>query len=204
MVTRITIATGSFDYRPTPLTNPENRPIWYVQGGDGSSSEFYRDLYNNSAGMASAVYEEAENMRRFLASMTPEVPLGDVVLVPLVEPTGPTVDELTSQLAMQVALRTKYQYDQIRGDDPRLSDFWEEAHRVADKAGHCQIFDELCEALGGPRRTVPGVATVSVRLTVSISVPDINNVDIEDWEVKEAISNNIDIDGWDVKNTEAY
>ena len=61
--------------------------------------------------------------------------------------------------------------EQIDGSDNRLTDFWAKAQELADKAGHCRVFDEMAEALGGPGRerdytvtfTYTGTFTVSAR-----------------------------------------
>jgi hypothetical protein len=42
--------------------------------------------------------------------------------------------------------------EQIMGDDHRLTTFWEKAQELADNAGHCSVYDEIAEALGGPAR----------------------------------------------------
>jgi hypothetical protein len=40
----------------------------------------------------------------------------------------------------------------IAPDDPRLAWLWEDAGKVATKAGHCKTYDDLCDQLGIPGR----------------------------------------------------
>lgn len=56
--------------------------------------------------------------------------------------------ELTTALEKIRGLRN----EQIMGDDHRLTEFWDKAQELADRAGHCKVYDEIAEALGGPRR----------------------------------------------------
>lgn len=118
------------------------------------------------------------------------------------------VDQLREQLNRLSEQVERLRSDQVRADDPRLSEFWEAAHQAADRAGHCQVFDQLCEELGGPRRATPGTAVVSVTFDVSVSVSDIHDIDdLDDDEITEAIVNlsrhEIDLDGWHVSYTDA-
>jgi hypothetical protein len=72
------------------------------------------------------------------------------------------------------------QNEQVKADDPRLSDFWELAHRFANNAGYCEVFDRIADELGGPRRqktyTVRHSATVSMTVEFeteqTVSDPD--------------------------------
>lgn len=61
-------------------------------------------------------------------------------------------------------------FTQIKGDDPRLSDFWAEAQELAARANHCSVYDDIAEALGGPRRTREYSVTVSVPVTVWVTL----------------------------------
>lgn len=73
--------------------------------------------------------------------------------------------------ARLVAEISKLRDEQISGDDDRLADFWAEAERLATVAGHCRVFDEMAQELGGPGRerdftvgfTYSGVVTVTAR-----------------------------------------
>ncbi len=68
--------------------------------------------------------------------------------------------------------------EQIDGSDPRLASFWEKAQQLADQAGHCQVFDEIAEALGGPRRereyivSITSYVTVPVSYSMTVMAPD--------------------------------
>jgi hypothetical protein len=59
--------------------------------------------------------------------------------------------------------------EQIMGDDHRLIEFWEKAQELADRAGHCSVYDEIAEALGGParEREYDVTVTYSARYTVT-------------------------------------
>lgn len=77
---------------------------------------------------------------------------------------------------------------QISGDDYRLTDFWETAGELAERAGYCDQYDRLCEELGGVPRSRE--YTVSHAITVSVSVmaytsqtagADPSSDDFSDW-----------------------
>jgi hypothetical protein len=57
---------------------------------------------------------------------------------------------------------------QIEAGDPRLSDFWEKAHRFANNAGYCEVFDRITEELGGPRRKKTYKVTHSATVSITI------------------------------------
>jgi hypothetical protein len=96
--------------------------------------------------------------------------------------------------------------DQIHGDDPRLTDFWELAQQRADQANFCEQYDILAEALGGPSRekeyTVHHAITVSVTVSGYTAQTAGNNPDSSDFcewgdynhasdlasEIREAVS----------------
>ena len=61
-------------------------------------------------------------------------------------------------------------FSQIDGSDSRLTDFWARAQELAERANHCEIFDEIAEALGGPRRTREYSVTISAYATVPVTV----------------------------------
>ena len=62
--------------------------------------------------------------------------------------------------------------EQIMGDDHRLTDFWEKAQELADNAGHCSVYDEIAEALGGPARERDYDVTVTYSATYTVSARD--------------------------------
>lgn len=77
---------------------------------------------------------------------------------------------------------------QISGDDYRLTDFWQTAGELAERAGYCDQYDRLCEELGGVPRSRD--YTVSHAITVSVSVmayshqtagADPSSDDFSDW-----------------------
>jgi len=83
----------------------------------------------------------------------------------------------------------RLRYTQIMGDDHRLTDFWAKAQELAERAHHCEIFDDMVEALGGPRRRKN--FDVDVSFTVTIPVSYTISVDAVDEE--EAIESAIDM-----------
>jgi hypothetical protein len=66
----------------------------------------------------------------------------------------------------------KLVHEQIMGDDHRLTEFWEKAQELADRAGHCSVYDEIAEALGGPARERDYDVTVTYTATWSVSARD--------------------------------
>lgn len=91
-----------------------------------------------------------------------------------------TPEAMAEKLNIALAEVVRLQTEQIDGSDHRLADFWAKAQRLADDANHCEVFDNIAEALGGPRRTreyfvnVSGYVTVPVTysFTVEASDPD--------------------------------
>ena len=82
--------------------------------------------------------------------------------------------------------------EQISGDDYRLTDFWEKAQELATKANHCDVFDEMAEALGGPRRRKGYTVTLSITGYINI---DVEAVDAEDaFEIAREMYRNGDCD----------
>jgi hypothetical protein len=90
--------------------------------------------------------------------------------------------EYTTELFQQVS---RLSNEQINGSDPRLADFWAEAQELADKAGHCQVFDDIAEALGGPSRekdyTVEVTMMVSVPITYTVETTARSAEDAEEY-----------------------
>lgn len=86
--------------------------------------------------------------------------------------------------ARLVAEISKLRDEQISGDDDRLADFWAKAQELADKAGHCQVFDEMAVALGGPGRqrdyTVDIMVPITVMARFSYTVTARNDADAQD------------------------
>jgi hypothetical protein len=76
---------------------------------------------------------------------------------------------------------------QVTGSDDRLDDFWAEAQRIADEAGHCRIFDDLAEALDGPRRVTSGRVCVTVTMHIDIPVDNISDYSIDQDDVRDAV-----------------
>jgi hypothetical protein len=76
----------------------------------------------------------------------------------------------------------KLKFEQIDGSDSRLTDFWEKAQELADNANHCEVFDTIAEALGGPSR----VKEWSVTVTMMVQVPVSYQMDTEAKSAEEA------------------
>jgi hypothetical protein len=90
---------------------------------------------------------------------------------------------------------------QISADDYRLTDFWEEAHRVADEAGHCEVYDQLVERLGGPTRTIEVVVEVTYRVHTEMSRTEYAR---GDFDAAEIVENYADLsDPWRTESWEA-
>lgn len=64
----------------------------------------------------------------------------------------------------------RLQTEQIQGSDHRLAEFWAKAQELADRANHCEVFDQIAEALGGPRREREYTITVDLMVSVPVSV----------------------------------
>jgi hypothetical protein len=101
------------------------------------------------------------------------------------------VTKMTEQQATIAELRAQVdtlRYTQIDGSDSRLADFWEKAHELAVNANHCDIFDDLVEALGGPRRRFGYTVTLAITGYINIDVEAVDAGDAID-EAREAYRN---------------
>jgi hypothetical protein len=110
---------------------------------------------------------------------------------PTVAPVGAIVDhgdcvrrmtELEETISMLRAANVTLQTEQIQGSDSRLADFWAQAQELADNANHCEVFDQIAEALGGPSRIKEWTVTV----TMMVSVPIMYTVDCEEKSAEDA------------------
>jgi hypothetical protein len=107
---------------------------------------------------------------------------------------GDTMAELNRQWAQLATCRdtisalqrevADLRFEQIDGSDARLSDFWEKAQKLADDANHCEVFDQIAEALGGPRR----YRDYEVRVTFMVTLPVTYTVSVQATDDDEAIS----------------
>lgn len=90
------------------------------------------------------------------------------------EDRAPIVEEPTREVVLERQLQAanerirELEQQQIKADDPRLSEFWDEAHTLANNAGHCSVYDNLVEALGGPRREKDYIMTLDVTMRVRV------------------------------------
>lgn len=119
---------------------------------------------------------------------------------------GP-LDDLRHKLELANAEVDRLRNEQIKGDDPRLAEFWAKANEVASNAGHCSVYDQMAQELGGPGRVKSYDFDVSVSTSVSVSAqgltPDEAWQNVSREEVFEAFQNsNIDsyslnYSGWD-------
>jgi hypothetical protein len=98
-------------------------------------------------------------------------------------------------------------YTQIKGDDPRLSDFWAEAQELATRANHCEVYDDIAEALGGPRRIREYSVTVSVPVTVwvtmSTAVEASDETEAEEYAYDNFRQMSLDNGSYDIDDAEA-
>ena len=62
--------------------------------------------------------------------------------------------------------------EQIDGSDYRLATFWEKAQELADEAGHCSVYDEIAEALGGPAREREFEVEFTFTQTITVTARD--------------------------------
>jgi hypothetical protein len=90
--------------------------------------------------------------------------------------------ELEETISMLRAANVTLQTEQILGSDSRLADFWAQAQELADNANHCEVFDQIAEALGGPSR----VKDWSVQVTLMVSIPVTYTVECEAKSSDEA------------------
>jgi len=111
-----------------------------------------------------------------------------------------TVIELNQLQAIIAELRTQLdraRYTQIMGDDHRLTEFWEKAQELADRAGHCSVYDEIAEALGGPAREREYDVTFTYSTTYTVTARDEETA--SDW-AQEQIEDNYTIGDLHVDN----
>ena len=129
---------------------------------------------------------------------TPEVPTGDTDTPPPTETIhADCVTKLADQQVTISEMRgeiDRLRYTQIMGDDHRLADFWAKAQELADSANHCDVFDDLAEALGGPRRQREYTVTVPVMGYVTHTVMATDADDAIDQ------SRYMDVDEGDIQN----
>jgi hypothetical protein len=112
----------------------------------------------------------------------PESPSGDSdTPPPTVAPVGAIVDhgdcvkrmteleETISSLRGRIDILSN---EQIQGSDSRLSDFWQKAQELADRANHCEVYDDIAEALGGPRREREFEVEFTFTQTITVTARD--------------------------------
>jgi hypothetical protein len=100
------------------------------------------------------------------------------------------VTEFQSLNANQSATIQRLMEEQVKGNDPRMSEFWAAAHDVAEEAGHCADFDNMADQLDGPRRKVTYRVvlerTVSYTETCTVEVEIDRSHNVETSDLKEA------------------
>jgi hypothetical protein len=123
-----------------------------------------------------------------------DMPLAEKVAIttPAAEPAPEPAPEPTeaerhaTQLEGLRATIRRLTDEQISGDDHRLANFWEKAHRVADSANFCEQFDRMAEAMDGPRRNRTVLVDHSVTVTITVRASTLQTIttddDIEDYE----------------------
>jgi len=145
------------------LFDSDHIAVHMLEAVDAKPAALARASYPRTA-MALSIWNEAhnENDRRTLE-------------------TPHTVDnaveaDLRAQLEAMTTLATergqqldRLRHEQISGDDPRLTEFWNKANELASNAGHCGVYDELAEELGGPGRVKTFDFTMDVTVTVVVS-----------------------------------
>lgn len=137
--------------------NPSNYGT-YAAIGSGRSPEQLVNEGNHYSAAYVSMWNEAhnENARRNATVDPVALTLGEL-------------DDLRAQVATLTAENDRLKLSQISGDDPRLTDFWDKANELASNAGHCSVYDELAEELGGPGRVKSYDFTVDVTVTVTVT-----------------------------------
>lgn len=153
-------------------------PIW--------EEGFTRYLDNNDP-YAVTIWEEAhaEHAERFPVRSRAEEPDTYVWMVDIAWDLAHAerdLRNLRAEVGRLSARVTELRTEQINGSDPRLTSFWERAAELADEAGHCEIYDELAEALGGEARRKDYDVTVIYRYSVSLSKAEADDFDIRDYD----------------------
>lgn len=138
---------------------------------------------NNDDRVAVTIWEEAhaENERR----STPSNLVESVDLAWDLALAEQTVRNLRAEVGRLSAELTDERTRQIDGSDYRLTSFWERAGELADEAGHCQVYDELAEALGGEPRRQDYDVTVTYRFSVSLTRAEVNEFDLHEYDPAE-------------------
>lgn len=145
----------SITYRHHVWTEPERGFTYHLANDDRYAVTIWEEAH-------------AEHARRFPTPVT-EVPTREVEL-----------EREVTRLQEQVS---RLQTEQIRGSDPRLTDFWEQAQSIADDAEYCEVFDNLAEELGGPRRK----RSFTFNVTLSVEIETRNPDSIGRHEIEQAI-----------------
>lgn len=96
-----------------------------------------------------------------------------------------TVRQLRAEVERLRRELTDERTRQIDGSDYRLTEFWERAGDLADEAGHCQVYDELAEALGGEPRRQDYDVTVTYRYCVSLTRSEVDRFDLNEYDPAE-------------------
>ena len=115
-------------------------------------------------------------------------------------PESVTIAELTAQVAILTERVTALRSEQIDGSDQRLANFWSRAQELADRAGHCDVFDDIAEALGGPGREAEFEVTISVSACVTVTARDKESAEESACEI---VSNDPS-DYFDIGNADYY
>jgi hypothetical protein len=106
------------------------------------------------------------------------------------------IAEMTEQVATlteRIRVLTEQSQRQISADDYRLADMWARAGEIADRAGHCKVYDDLVSELGGIPREREYFVTFWARQTVTVTVG--HNEDAA--EIAEEYLNDGD---WEIQN----
>lgn len=159
--------------------------VWVDHPGNGNMLSYYLAQDDRTA---VAIWEEAhaENERR----STPVSSRADEPETYVREPATAwdlahaeqTVRNIRAEIGRLSAALTEERTRQISGSDPRLELFWERAGELADEAGHCQVYDQLAEALGGEARRKDYDVTVTYRFSVSLTSSEANDFDLYNYD----------------------
>ena len=80
------------------------------------------------------------------------------------------LSELRTQRDSLAATADRLTRGQLRGDDPRLISFWQEAHDVSIEEDWCEVYDRIVSAMRGPERVQEAEFEVAVEVSVRVPV----------------------------------
>lgn len=102
------------------------------------------------------------------------------VTFPSCESIARTLNDVIADRDLIIEQRDRAQATITDYSDYRLQQMWEEAGRIADRAGHCSVYDDLVRELGGIPREREYYVTVPVNGYVYVTVTASSEDDAEE------------------------